>query len=272
MEHKTASPATRGTDLVIQWSLLSIPVTVTKAVNPIKTVPARSNFTIDGNPIGSQSYDKVTGEKYDGDKVSMAQLPDKTWVPLSNDEVDALIADETLGKGVAEIVSILPVEAIGREYHVSSVDHIRPAKRKDGKTKVDDPAAIKSFSLLIEALASKNACALIHYSGYRGVVKPAAIMPDGRFVELAYAAEVRPDPVLPEVEHSPQELAMAIQLLDSMGTDTPKLDNKIQVKIADFVVAKGAGESVTVEAVTVKEPVEVVDLSSLLAASLETVS
>lgn len=266
-EHAQAPAPNRGSALTISWSMISIPVSVMKGIADVKSVPARSQFTPDGDPVGHILINKVTGISIERDEiVKKSQASDGTWVELLDEEIEEVTAGGPL-KGVAAIETTIPLEALGKEYVVESYDFVRPALRKVGTKRVPDPAAEKAFALLLSSLKAEGRAALIKYAGRGGAAKYAAITPEGLFLQLAFAGEVRIAPPLAQPEVTAAELEMGRRLIAAMDNGMPVLTDDAGDKIRAFVDAKAGG-------VVVERPAEVeyeapvIDLMAALTASL----
>lgn len=263
--HRQAAAPSRSTNsLTLSWGLISIPLSVYTGSEKAGSGVVRREFTADGHEVGRQSYDKQTGAPITDTSgvVKKAQASDGTWVELTDDEI--AVATGGVVKGLAEIICFVPLEAVGSEYVVEASNQVRPTQRKVGKEKRPDPAAEKAFGLLTSAMRTKGVAALVKVA-LRGPAKFMAVTPDGEMHTLAFAETLRQPMEMSQASHSDAELALGLQLIDSVGVDTPVLTDDATPKVKAYIEAKAAGQAP--QAVEV-EAAPVVDLAAALAASL----
>jgi DNA end-binding protein Ku len=261
-----AKAPSRGTSSqTIQWGLLSIPIQVFTGQESGSAVP-RKMFTLDGNPVGSKSYDKVTGEDVDSSQIiKKATASDGTLVELSDEEIESAVTGGP-HKGVAEIICRIPLESLGREYVIDKVDQVRAAKTQQGTKKVDNPPAQRALALLLDGLGATGTAAVVRVATKSGA-KYAAITPDGFFLTIAFAESVREAAPLPEMTFSDQERDLAIQLLNTIEVATPEFTDTCGAQVQSFVDQKAQG--ITPEAPVEVEAAPVIDLMAALAASIK---
>lgn len=261
-----ASPPTRKTaSVTIGWGLVSIPVGLFATTSENRV--SFSEFCADGHKVGRKSYDKETGEEISRDQIyKMFQTPDGEWVRIDPDEVEAVLQTQ---KGQATITQFRPLtEWFDGQFLYTNVYQIRPDKVGSGRSKAENPAANKAFTLLMEAMATKRVYGLVEVA-LRGKTYMAALTPDGRFYLLFFDDEVREDLPAPEVDLSERELEMAFQLIDSnMGDGEPQLVNYDHEKITEYATAKAKSKDGKVDMPKPKPAPAEDDLMAVLQASL----
>ena len=255
-----ASEPTRSTgSAVIGFGLINIPVSLYTSVETTRV--ARKEFSKDGNPVGRQQFDKITEEVIGrGETIKMAEASDGTFVELTDDEVAAVTGNDD---GTAPIIALISIDTLHAEYSVEKMMQIRPrAEKKGGK------AYERSFALLMAALQARNEAAIVKIAMRRSVAKYAAITPDGYFSILHYEDAVRKARPMPSVELSDDELSLATQLLDSIGSEVPTMIDETAAAIQAYVDDKAAsGETAVAAPVATATATD--DLSAMLAASLK---
>lgn len=263
----TAPAPTRSTgSATIGWGVVSIPVSFYTATES-KGV-SRKEFTPEGNPVGRQPYDKVTGKTVDYDTViKKYETADGVLVDLSNDEITSVVQPIA---GAMAVEGFLPAAVLGDgTYVVSGMLQVRPSLRKTGKDKTPDPAAEKAFALLTGAMAKEKVVALVS-TALRGKPQYGLLTPDGRLYHVLFDDEVREDLPVPSPEVSKAELDMGRKLIQFGLLDAPPvLENTTVAKVEAYAVAKSTGEAPQIEVV---DTPQVDDLMAALEASLEKVS
>lgn len=252
-----AQPNRATTSFTLSWGLLNIPVSAYTGTQPTRV--ARKEF-VEGTDVavGRAPIRKDNGEVIDVSMVERrAQASNGVFVTLTDDE----IADCTAPKGIGEIVSFVPETERGH-YLAENQMQVRPKATK-GKV---DPAAERAFALLIAAMESRDVCALVKIA-MRGPARYALLDYTGTFTLVYTADAIREARDLPTtVGVSDDEVAMALQLIDAVGVDTPALVDDTAPVVAEYVEAKAAGQSPTVETVESKP---VTDVMADLLASID---
>lgn len=266
MEHALAPAPSAGGSYTLTWGLISIPVKLATGTERGTPVP-RKQFTPDGHEVGSRDYDKQTGENYDGPIIKKALASNGVYVELTDDEMEQAIGG-TVPPGMMPIVSFIDASTIMNEYIVEKQDQVRPATRKVGKERLPDPAADKAFGLLMAAMRERNVAALVSIPRRQSACY-GAILPDGRFLYLLFADQVRKAQALPAESHSDAELELGLQLIDSVGVDMPVLADVATVKVIEYVEAKSTGV-VPDTVAPMAPPAPTIDLAAALQASLAT--
>lgn len=270
-DHALSPKTGHGTAVQISWGLVQIPVRLHIVTDSDRTIPSRSTFVKVGDefhPVGYKNYDKITDEVLaaDAEIVKRANVGDDLWAELTDAEIEE---HSTLTPGRAEIMSFVPMADVAAHYVIEKYGTWVPEKMKVGKTKVADPNASKAAQLLRTAMAERDVAALVMVPT-RGGGQFVALFADGRLGWLVYAENVRNVPLPEPVELTDAEVAMAGQLIDSIGIDTPVLHDEAGARIREYLVAKAAlPEGEKVETVAVAKAPVVVDLMAALAASVE---
>jgi DNA end-binding protein Ku len=237
--HDNGTQPGSGGSYTLSWGLISIPVKVFTGTERTPAVK-RSMFTDEGHPLGSMSYDKDTGDPYEGEVTYKAKASNGVWVDLNDDEVALAVGGEHPAQ-LLTIEKFVPLSSIGREYLVEKYDQVRPATSQSGRNKVANPAAEKAFVL---------------------------ITPEGQFVYVLFAEQVRAPLAWPEAEVPENEMALARQLIDAVGVGVPELHDEASTAVLALIEAKAEGR--TPEVATVSSmPAPTIDLAAALAASLE---
>jgi DNA end-binding protein Ku len=263
--HDNGTQPGSGGSYVLSWGLISIPVKVFTGTERTPAVK-RSMFTDEGHPVGAMSYDKETGDPYDGEVTYRSKASNGVWVELTDEEIATAVG----GEHPAQLLSIekfVPLSALGREYLVEKYDQVRPADSVSGRNRVPNPGAEKAFALLSTAMQQMGVGALVKIAR-RSSFGYAVITPDGQFVYVLFAEQVRARLALPAVEVADNELALARQLIDAVGVDTPELHDEASTAVLAYVEAKAEGHAPQPATVS-SLPTPTIDLAAALAASLE---
>lgn len=250
------APKRKTTSLTLSIGLLNIPVGLYTSTESSSV--SRKQFTAEGNPVGSKSFDKVTGEDVERSQISYRyEVEADKFVELTDAEMQAVLSNQ---KGLAQISGFRPLSQIvdGR-FVYDTMMQCRP----DTKTA---PGSEKAFALLMQAMQDKGVFAHLEIV-LRGKTRIAALLPNGRVYLLHFDDEVRQDLPMPTAEFSDAEMAMASQLIDvHMVEKDDVLINEDAKKIHEYAVAKAAG---TAEIPVVAETKAAGgDLMALLEASL----
>lgn len=232
---KSAAPAPgRSTaSVTLAWGLVTVPLSVYSATQPCTI--ARKEYTADGHPVGRTSVDKETGEVVATDAiVKMAPSTSGVLVEVTDQEM----AELTAPNARCEVVSFIPIDAIGSVYLPDANYQVRPQRSKTKGS--SDLAAQQAFALLFTSMHRRGVAALVRIA-LRGPAKYAAITPDGRMTTLHYAEGVRETLPMPDVALPAGAEAMADQLIDLVGVDLPSLDDTTGAAVQAFIDAKAGG-------------------------------
>lgn len=261
---RTANAPTRShSSFTVSLGLVQIPLSVMTSMED--TTVKRSEFTtVDGelHPVGRTAYDKVTGEVMTDVPVRYAQDPTSgTWVILTDDE----IAECTMPKGVAEVVTFVPLAKLHQAYLTTGVAQVR-AKTSGMKGAQADHAK-RAFGLFLAGLRERKVAALVKVA-LRGPAKFAAITPDGDLLWLQPADGIRQPAPMDPVKFSKEETALMGSLIDTLGIGTPELTDDTAAKVLAFVTAKAAAGGVAPVTDT-PAPAQHDDLFAALSASID---
>lgn len=250
------APNRATTSFTIAWGMVSIPVSAYTGTQDTRV--ARKEFLIGTDvPVGRAPIRRDDGSVIESkDVVRKAQAPNGEWVVLSDDE----IADCTAPKGVGQVVTFVKNE--DREHYLAENQmQVRPRVTK-GKV---DPGAERAFALLAGAMADRNVSALIKVS-LRGPARYGLLDSDGVFTLIKTADAIRESLPMPSVQFSSDEMAMARNLIDTVGVDIPVLADDTAPVVAEYVESKATGEPLP-EAPTAAGATD--DLMAALQASID---
>lgn len=236
---KSAAPApSRSTaSVTLAWGLVNVPLSVYSATQEVRV--ARKEYTADGHCVGRTAVDKETGEVVPTDAiVKMVAASNGVLVELTDQEM----AELTAPNARCEVVSFIPVDAVGSVYLSDAHYQVRPQRTKTKGT--PDLAGQQAFALLFTSMARRKVAALVRIA-LRGPAKYAAIMPDGTMHTLHYAEGVRETLPFPDVALPAGAEAMADQLIDLVGIDLPSLDDTTGAAVLAYVDAKAGGTTPT---------------------------
>lgn len=257
-------PTRATTSFTLAWGLVSIPVSAFTGTE--ETRIKRSEYVTlppDGSGIptmiavGRSPIRKDTGEVIDtADVARYAQADNGEWVLLTDDEIAAC----TSPKGVAEIVSFVPVKNVG-QYLAEGQYQVR-AKSSKGKV---EPAADRAFALLTQAMKARKVVALVKVA-MRGPARFALLDADGTLT-LVYTADAirQARPGASDYKFDKRELDLAGSLIDAVGVDTPTIVDDTAPVVQAFVNSKSTGKVTT----PVEAPLPTVDLAAALNASID---
>lgn len=232
----------------VQMGLVDITLSAYSLLDS-KTVQRRM-FTTSGNPVGVQNFDKETGAiLFADDIVKKFELPDGSWVELSDAEIEAALSDSG-----TEVLAVAPVSSIDMEYFEFYV--VRPGKDSN-----------KPAQLLLQALNDLERAMLIRIVN-RGRERLGVLFGDGYLSIGPWRDEIRqpPKPAVP-VTLSQAEREMAAVILNSMPTvPDGELDSILYGKVVEYAQAKNDGLAQQAEQPSVSPSA---DLMELLKASVE---
>jgi non-homologous end joining protein Ku len=253
-----SAPTRAHTSFTLSWGpMVMIPCQVYTGTEATRVT--RKEFVKDGDSlveVGRSPIRKDDGSVIDGSEVGRyAQADNGEWVLLTDDE----IAQCTSPRGMAEIVSFVPVKDVG-SYLAEGQAQVRP-KREKGKV---NPAADKAFALLAATMQQLKVVALVKVA-MRGPARYALLDARGTFTLIHTADAIRQDaPGTADYKFSKDELGLAKMLVEAIGVDTPVLTDDTAPVVQEFVNAKSSGKPAPVIAAP---PVQV-DLMAALQASV----
>jgi non-homologous end joining protein Ku len=263
---RTAPAPTRASNsFTIGFGLLNIPVSVLTGTE--ETAVKRSEFvTVEGalHPVGRVPYDKVTNEVIEDAASNVVRhAHDEASgkdVPLSDDEIAAC----TMPKGIAEIVSFVPLSKLHQSYLTIGLAQVRA--RTSGLKEAQKAQAQRAFGLLLTGMREAKVVALVKVA-LRGPARFAAITPDGDLLWLQASDGIREaQPMTPQV-YSDNELSLVSTLIDTIGKGTPVITDDTAAKITEYVASKAAGVDTPVSE-PLAEPTQI-DMMSVLSASID---
>ena len=171
----------------------------------------------------------------------MAQATNGNWVVLTDDE----IAQATSPKGLAEVISFVPVKDIDN-YLTEGLYQVRP-KREKGKA---NPAIERAFAMLLGGMRVRKVGALIKVA-MRGPARYAILTTEGDLRLVLSADAVRQPLALDSPAVGKPEVAMATALIDAIGIDSPVVTDDTAPVVQAFVDAKAGGKATPAKAIPV---------------------
>lgn len=249
--------------------LVSLDVQFFTATEDTKVVERHTYHRTTNEEVGYLKVIKATGQAISNDDIAMKVMVGEKLVELTDLEMLAATSGTAVDKGDVEVLTFVPVEAIGAKYLVDTgrLYQVRPAPKEVGKKKVPDAKAQHLFMLMLASLEQHKVAALLRV-GLRGTARHALLCADGMVRFVHYPDEVRAALELPNVEISAGELEAFGQLIEAIGTTTPDLVNDAKDAINECLIAKAAGLEATPVVQRVAPEAEVVDLTAALAASV----
>lgn len=266
-EFALSSKNGHGDAVRVAWGLVQIPVRIFIVTDAGSSVPSRSMFTAEGDPVGNRPYNKVTEANVTAAEIVKRVAVGEKWVDLTDDEI---AANSTLTKGLAEIATFIPMASIGSQYAVERSGAWMPDRIQVGKNKMVDPTAAKASALLRAAMAERDVAALVLVPSKSGG-KYVALCPDGQALTLSFADQVRPIvDTAADIDVTAQEMGLAMQLIDGIGVSAPVLVDQAGELLRTYLAAKAEG---VIAPVTVSAPEAApIDLMAALGASLAAVA
>lgn len=243
---------------VVTFGLVSIPVKLYVAARP-ETVSFNQLHSVCHSRLRQKLYcpscerdveraEIVKGYKLDG------------WVVMDDADFEAVEREGSRALEVLEFVDAATVDPLylERSYYLAPQE-----------------ASERAYHVLLSALAEARKAAVVRFvmgtRQYHALVRPA----DGKLVlhTLYYADEVRElEARWKAVEPSPQEVELAVKLIDALGHDfePAKYQDEHRAKLLELIRAKGEGKEPVAPAER-REPTKVVNLMEALRQSVEQV-
>ncbi|MBI3456287.1 MAG: Ku protein [Candidatus Rokubacteria bacterium] len=243
---------------VVTFGLVSIPVKLYVAARP-ETVSFNQLHAVCHSRLRQKLYcpscerdveraEIVKGYKLDG------------WVVMDDADFEAAEREGSRALEVLEFVDAASVEPLylERSYYLAPQE-----------------ASERAYHVLLSALAEARKAAVVRFvmgtRQYHALVRPA----DGKLVlhTLYYADEVRElEARWKPVEASPQEVELAVKLIDALGHDfePAKYHDEHRAKLLELIRAKGEGKEPVAPAER-REPTKVINLMEALRQSVEQV-
>jgi DNA end-binding protein Ku len=246
--------------MTLSWGMMAVPVSLYTATEEIRVT--RKEF-FQGNadiPIGRAPVRKDTGDVVSqSDVTRMATASNGKVVPLGDDEIADLLG---YTNGQATIEAFVPLADTDRYVADGSVFQVRPTATK-GKV---DAGAAKAVAILFAAMNDRQVAALVSYV-MRGSKRFGLLRADGTLTVVLPANAVRAARPLDTPDVSDAELAMALQLLDVVGTSTPIIVDDSPEKVQAHVDSKAEGY--VAETVKADAAASTADLMATLQASID---
>lgn len=257
--------------MTLSWGMVAIPVQLFAGTEDssvsrseyVKDVDSEGNITY--LKVGRQSIVKDTGEKVDSSRVVKCIETEKGIVEVSDDEIANLVG---AANGTASVVCFIKQSALfNGTYILGDLKQLRPAKRTSGKQKVHDPAATKSFALLMAAMRKTASFAVLKVTT-RGNPQFAALLPNGDLYMLRFEEEVRERLPMPEAEIAQEEIEMGVELVTLGIQDTPPtLHDDASRRVVEYAEKKASGSAQPVAAPEPQEQGQ--DLMAALSAAVK---
>jgi DNA end-binding protein Ku len=237
---------------------------------PVKLYSAVSRKTVHFNQLDSRTNSRIKQKRVsaeDGTEVPFEQivkgyeLSSGAYVVVTDDELAALDPKALRTIDIDEFVDLAEIDPIfyDNAYYLAPAD------------------ATKPYALLAEAMRESGKVGVAHFvmrtKQYLAAIRPS----DGVLMlsTMVYADEVNDPAEIPEladladIELAPKELAMARQLIDSLGGEfvPDKFEDTYRKAVLELIDRKAAGEEVVAPAAAI-ESGQVIDLMAALEASV----
>lgn len=228
-----SAPTRAHTTITLSAGMVSIPLSVYTSTESTR-IARKEFFRGDVNiEVGRAAIRKDTGEViHSTDVVRMAEATNGARVEITDDEVAAA----TSPKGLAEVISFVPVKEFG-QYLTEGLYQVRP-KREKGKA---NPAVEQAFGMLLAGMRVRKVGALIKVA-MRGPARYAILTTEGDLLLVLPADGVRQSlPLDMPAAVSKAHVAMATSLIDAIGIGAPVVTDDTAPVLQAFVDAKAAG-------------------------------
>lgn len=244
----------------IGFGLVNVPI---KVVSATKSKDVRFNQLEEGSGsrIRYRRVSEQTGEEVPNERIVKGYpVSSGQYVVVDEDEMQSLAPKASRTIQIEDFVDLDQIDPVYFEHPY----YLTP-----------DPAAVRPYKLLVEAMTALRKVAIGRVV-MRSKESLVAIRPvDGVLVmeTMRYADEVLPAAgVVPDtdvVEPSERELEMAKQLVESLSADfvPDKYHDEYREQLLDLIERKAAGEEIVAEPV-VEDTGKVLDLMAALEASL----
>ncbi|MPY94962.1 MAG: Ku protein [Acidimicrobiia bacterium] len=248
----------------VSFGLVSIPVKLFNAVSR-KSVSFNQLDARTGARVRQKLVSSVDGEEVTRDQVIKGySLGADQYVQVGDDELAAIMPTSQRTIELEEFVDLAEID---------------PVFYDSAYWLVPDQAATKPYALLSQAMDDAQKVGIARFV-MRSKQYVAAIRPrDGKLVlsTMVYADELNSVDELPEIEAAEKvelnerEVAMAVQLVDSLSADfePDKYRDTYREQVLDLIERKAAGEVLEAPAPAEAEESRVVDLLAALEASVQ---
>lgn len=188
MSHAPAASRPYATLFLRVGPLIEVEVATYSTVDK-STGVKRNQYSPEGNPVGNQQYDKVTGEVVPRENVVSKIATENGPVYVEDHEIEALFE---ITPNSMTIRGYQPVALLENGTYVpnGTTLTVEAAKKKVGSKKVDNKTGQQVLAGLLRAMAQEGVFALCEITT-RGTPKPAALHPDGRLILLNFDDQVR---------------------------------------------------------------------------------
>jgi non-homologous end joining protein Ku len=250
-------PTRATTSITVSAGMLNIQLGVYTATEETRVV-RKEFYNGDPNvPIGRAPIRKDTEQVvHQTDVVRMAQATNGSWVALDDDEIAAC----TSPKGVAEIISFVPVKDFG-QYLTEKLYQVRP---KVEKGKPSRPAT-QALALLFAGMKSLKVGALLQLA-MRGPARYAILTYEGDLLMVLTADAIRkPIPLDDDFRFTKTEVGMATSLIEAIGIDAPIVTDDTAPVVQAYVDSKAGGAPKA----TVQAPAAIDNLMDAFQASID---
>jgi non-homologous end joining protein Ku len=185
-----ASPASRPfATLFLRLSpLIEVEIATFSTVDKATGVK-RNQYSPEGNPVGNQQYDKVTGEVVDRSQVVSKIATEHGPVFVEDHEIESLFEIDPNSMTIRGYQPLTLIED-GTYVPNGTTLTVEAAKKKVGSKKVENKTGQQVLAGLLTAMEQEGVFALCEITT-RGVPKPAALHPDGRLILLNFDDQVR---------------------------------------------------------------------------------
>lgn len=249
--------------VTITFGLVTIPVKMYSATNP----RAGISFTMLDASGGRVKQQYISAESGDvvlrNEMIKGYEFEKDRFVTFTKEELKAL---EEASSGAVEITEFVPAASIDPVFYEKAY-YLGP-----------DKGGAKPYRLLAEAMRESGRSAIGRWAarGKQYLVNIRVVEQGLILQELLYADEVRSiDEVeIPDAKVSPQELALANQLIDSITSksfDPEQYKDDVKDRIEEQIQKKVAGEEIIVTDDSAGSPssAKVIDIMDALRASLK---
>ena len=245
----------------IQFSLVTIPVRIYKAIDTAKSISFNQLSKEGNNPVKYEKRDKVTGDLLRSeDIVKGYQYEPGQYVIIDPEDIEKI---KLKSSKIIEIEGFVDKD----EVHHTLFD----APYFAGP---DGPVAAKTYSLLCQTMeeTGKVGVGKVVLRDRESMVLLSPHESGILLYKLRYPEEVREMSAVPnlpkDLEAEKEQLAMAKLLVDSMSKEFSdiKLEDKYNNALRDMITQKIEGKEVV--SISADEP-EVVDIMTALKASID---
>jgi len=244
---------------IISFGMVSIPVKMYSTVDSTKAI----HFNMlrkDGSRLKQQYVSATDGKLVEREeRVKGYEFSKGQYVLFTDEEMKAMDAKSTNEIAITEFVPAARVNAI----YVEKVNFLGP-----------DKGAARSYHLLAEAMRRTGKSALAKYAA-RGKCYLVLIHPLDEgiiMVQLRHQEELRTfdDVELPAAEVRPEELDLAIQLVEQVSSEEFHPENyvdEVRHHMLEVIDRKVNGQEIVVAKVE-REEAKIIDIMEALKASL----